>query len=69
MKDADITAIVRTLKREVERWDPTAVGQVAEDSHDPFRILRYLPDWRAMVLWYKHLRHDRRSQGSHADAL
>ena len=39
MKDADITAIVRTLKREVERWDPTAVGQVAEDSHDPFRIL------------------------------
>jgi endonuclease-3 len=39
MKDTDITAIVRTLKREVERWDPTAVGQVAEDSHDPFRIL------------------------------
>lgn len=39
MMDADITAIVRTLKREVERWDPTAVGQVAEDSHDPFRIL------------------------------
>ena len=39
MKDADITAIVRTLRREVERWDPTAVGQVAEDSHDPFRIL------------------------------
>ncbi len=39
MKDADITAIVRTLKREVERWDPTAVGQVADDSHDPFRIL------------------------------
>ncbi|MCZ6479895.1 MAG: endonuclease III [Candidatus Methylomirabilales bacterium] len=39
MKDADITAIVRTLKREVERWGPTAVGQVAEDSHDPFRIL------------------------------
>jgi endonuclease-3 len=39
MMAADITAIVRTLKREVERWDPTAVGQVAEDSHDPFRIL------------------------------
>lgn len=39
MMDADITAIVRTLKREVERWDPTAVGQVADDSHDPFRIL------------------------------
>lgn len=39
MKQIDIRAIVRTLKREVERWDPTAVGQVAEDSHDPFRIL------------------------------
>jgi len=39
MKQTDIHAIVRTLKREVERWDPTAVGQVADDSHDPFRIL------------------------------
>ncbi len=39
MKATDIHAIVRTLKREVRRWDPTAVGQVAEDSQDPFRIL------------------------------
>ncbi len=39
MKETDIHAIVRTLKREVRRWNPTAVGQVAEDSHDPFRIL------------------------------
>lgn len=39
MKETDIDAIVRTLKREVRRWNPTAVGQVAEDSHDPFRIL------------------------------
>ena len=39
MKATDIHAIVRTLKREVRRWDPTAVGQVAEDSRDPFRIL------------------------------
>ena len=39
MKETDIHAIVRTLKREVRRWIPTAVGQVAEDSHDPFRIL------------------------------
>jgi endonuclease-3 len=39
MKETTINAIVRTLKREVRRWDPTAVGQVAEDSHDPFRIL------------------------------
>lgn len=39
MKAPDINAIVRTLKREVRHWDPTAVGQVAEESHDPFRIL------------------------------
>ncbi|MFQ5961321.1 MAG: endonuclease III domain-containing protein [Candidatus Methylomirabilales bacterium] len=39
MKTTDIHAIVRTLKREVGQWDPTAVGQVAEDSRDPFRIL------------------------------
>lgn len=39
MKAADVNAIVRTLKREVRHWDPTAVGQVAEESRDPFRIL------------------------------
>ena len=39
MKQTDIHPIVRTLKREAKRWNPTAVGQVAEDSHDPFRIL------------------------------
>ena len=39
MRKNDIHAIVRTLKREVRRWNPTAVGQVAEDSRDPFRIL------------------------------
>ena len=39
MKRTDIHAIVRTLKRAVKRWNPTAVGQVAEDSRDPFRIL------------------------------
>ncbi len=39
MKETDIHAIVRTLKRQVKEWNPTAVGQVAEDSRDPFRIL------------------------------
>ncbi|MFQ5880901.1 MAG: endonuclease III domain-containing protein [Candidatus Methylomirabilales bacterium] len=39
MKDTDIHAIVRTLKKKVRGWNPTAVGEVAEDSHDPFRIL------------------------------
>ncbi|MFQ5847630.1 MAG: endonuclease III domain-containing protein [Candidatus Methylomirabilales bacterium] len=39
MKETNIDAIVRTLKRVVGGWNPTAVGQVAEDSRDPFRIL------------------------------
>ncbi|MCI0484176.1 MAG: endonuclease III, partial [candidate division NC10 bacterium] len=39
MKHTDIDAIVRTLKRTVRRWNPTAVGQVAAESRDPFRIL------------------------------
>src|SRR3970282_2522764 len=39
MKNSDIDAIVRALKRTVRRWNPTAVGQVAAESRDPFRIL------------------------------
>lgn len=39
------------------------VGKVdkAKLMHDPLRILRYIPDWRTLVAWYKHLRHDKRS--------
>lgn len=29
--------------------------------HDPLRLIRHLPDWRAVRLWYNHLRHDRRN--------
>ena len=32
-------AIIRTLKRTVRRWNPTAVGQIAAESRDPFRVL------------------------------
>lgn len=38
------------------------VGRVSKARmHDPLRILRQLPDWRAIDLWYRRLRHDRRS--------
>jgi DUF1009 family protein len=39
------------------------VGKVdkAKLMHDPWRIMRNLPDLAALVSWYKHLRHDRRS--------
>jgi endonuclease-3 len=35
----DIDRIVRTLTRTTRRWNPTAVGAVAQDSRDPFQIL------------------------------
>jgi DUF1009 family protein len=39
------------------------VGRVdkAKMMHDPFRIIRNIPDLRTIVAWYKHLRQDRRS--------
>jgi len=36
---SDINRIVRTLLRTSREWSPTAVGLVAENSRDPFRIL------------------------------
>jgi hypothetical protein len=37
------------------------VGRVAKARmHDPLRFVRDLPDWRALRLWYRRLRHDRR---------
>src|SRR5690606_39257685 len=38
------------------------VGRVAKTRmHDPLRLVRQLPDWRAARLWYRRLRHDRRN--------
>ena len=40
MKDHDIDACIRTLKREVRRWQEPIVGVVAKASRrDPFQIL------------------------------
>jgi endonuclease-3 len=36
---AEINRIVRTLKHTSRLWNPTAVGAVAQESRDPFRIL------------------------------
>jgi endonuclease-3 len=36
---AEISRIVRSLRRTRTRWNPTAVGQIAEQSRDPFRVL------------------------------
>jgi hypothetical protein len=39
------------------------VGRVDKASfmHNPWAIARNLPDWRTLLVWYRHLRHDRRS--------
>jgi len=39
------------------------VGGVRKSRmHDPLRLFRQIPDWRAAILWYRHLRGDRRNQ-------
>lgn len=47
------------------RWnvsEAVMVGGVSKKRmHDRFRLLRQMPDWRAVRLWYRHLRHDRRN--------
>jgi len=52
--------------RRLRRWDAreaVMVGRVAKTRmHDPLRLVRELPDWRAAWLWYRHLRHDHRDQ-------
>jgi DUF1009 family protein len=38
------------------------VGRVRKTRmYDPLKWLRQLPDWRAMMIWYRRLRHDRRT--------
>ena len=50
--------------RLLHKWganDAVMVGGVGKTvMHDPFRMLRTMPDVRGLVLWYRRLRHDRR---------
>jgi len=39
MRDQDIHAALRILRRQVRRWQEPVVGVVAKESRDPFRIL------------------------------
>jgi len=51
--------------RLLHRWNvktAVLVGFVRKSRmYDPFRVLRYLPDFRVVRMWLKKLRHDRRS--------
>ena len=52
---------IRLLHRGGAR-EAIMVGRVAKvRMHDPWRLLRQLPDWRAARVWYRRLRHDRRN--------
>jgi hypothetical protein len=51
---------IRVLRRAGVR-EAVMVGRVAKARmHDRLRWLRYFPDRRAVLLWYRRLRHDRR---------
>jgi len=43
--------------------DTVMVGRVKKSRmYDPLRWFRQIPDWRAIRLWYRTLRHDKRNQ-------
>ena len=50
--------------RLMKKWnidEAVMVGGVGKTvMHDPFRLLRMMPDVRGLRLWYRRLRHDRR---------
>jgi DUF1009 family protein len=50
------------LLRKAGVQEAVLVGRVSKARmHDPLRLLRQLPDWRAVNIWYRRLRHDRRN--------
>jgi len=50
------------LARRMGVREAVMVGRVSKARmHDPWRLLRQLPDWRAARIWYRRLRHDHRS--------
>jgi len=50
------------IARRMGFGDAVMVGRVSKARmHDPLRLIRQIPDWRAAMLWYRRLRHDHRS--------
>ncbi len=63
-RQAGIVQIGRWIRllRKAGASEAVMVGRVAKTRmHDPFRLIRQLPDWRAVNIWYRRLRHDRRN--------
>ncbi|HEX7010552.1 MAG TPA: UDP-2,3-diacylglucosamine diphosphatase LpxI [Phycisphaeraceae bacterium] len=63
--EAGIIRIGRWV-RLLRRWgarQAVLIGRVRKAKmYQPLRVIRQMPDWRAARLWYRVLRHDRRSQ-------
>ena len=74
--DANLPGACDTFRRagivQIGRWirilrragvhQAVMVGRVEKARmHDPLRLIRQMPDWRAINIWYRHLRHDRRN--------
>jgi DUF1009 family protein len=52
---------IKTLRRHGVS-EAVLVGRVSKARmHDPLRMLRQMPDWRATKVWFRRLRDDRRS--------
>lgn len=62
--EAGIVQLGKWIKL-LKKWDinqAIMVGRVAKTQmHDPLKLFRQIPDWRAVKLWYRHLRHDHRT--------
>jgi DUF1009 family protein len=52
---------IRVLRRAGVHEAVMVGGVEKARMHDPLRLLRQLPDWRAAMIWYRRLRHDRRT--------
>lgn len=63
----DTSGIIRIGRwiRLLKKWgvrEAVLIGRVRKTKmYDPFVAFRQMPDWRAANLWYRVLRHDRRS--------
>ena len=73
--EAGVIRISRWI-RVLRRWgvrEAVMIGRVRKaQMYHPMKLLRQTPDWRAAWLWYRVLRHDKRSQvllGALADEL
>jgi hypothetical protein len=51
---------IKLLRRRGVRQAVLAGGVRKANMYSPLRLLRYVPDWRAVRIWYHKLRHDKR---------